>query len=400
MSEQDRRFGLNKMNVDDNVDSQGESKLSADHKKQVLTSESVLNFSNQDVAEDDVEFNTAKYLFLSYRLACQYPDMKIAQIIRQFSTPWPRQSYHRVTDMSQEYQSKFAALSRSISMVVMFFLSNLLTVPLAIQDMIVQMATTTVTGYTVLLHIQLYHVYPLLVAIPTIFVALVVHFFVQSNRSQGKVAFAKMLEAAREREQQEVERKHQRKALRKRKLKQQQMDEEKRNETNIIPDPSRLTLLRDEGRLDCTSIVVGEVLESSFDSDSVFLSSDSEVSASASQKVRPDSFEQAMHVPIRRVAVIPNTSVGNRQGAHMNRRESIQQGLNVLHRMNQEISCTNDDIISEIDVPPTFEDIVMVGQEVLMEEDAEDGNDGADHDSLPTSMYSLTSSEENASISD
>jgi hypothetical protein len=99
-------------------------------------------------------------------------------------------------------------------MVAMFFLSNLLTVPVAIQDMIMQIVTTTASGYTILLHVQLYKIYPVLVAIPAIFIAALIHFFVQSNKAQSKVALAKMLRGAESRVNEDLDKKRQRKEYR------------------------------------------------------------------------------------------------------------------------------------------------------------------------------------------
>jgi phosphate/sulfate permease len=114
-------------------------------------------------------FNTAKYLFLSYRMAESYPDLKASKIILQYQSPWPRQSYQHTIDMKKDYKYSYAAaLSRSASIIVIFFLTNLLATPLAIQDMILQMAATIAMGYTILIHIQLYQIFPALVIVPTI----------------------------------------------------------------------------------------------------------------------------------------------------------------------------------------------------------------------------------------
>jgi hypothetical protein len=137
--------------------------------------------------EEKKPFNAAKYLFLSYRMAKLYPELKVAKIISQFSTPWPKQSYHRVVDVSKEYDGRFSAISRSVSMVAMFFLTNLLSVPLGMQDMIMQMVTTTAIGYTTLFHIQLYQIYPILVIIPALFIGGIIHFVVRSTRANGEL---------------------------------------------------------------------------------------------------------------------------------------------------------------------------------------------------------------------
>ncbi len=138
-------------------------------------------------------FNSAEYLFVSYRLSLDYSDLKIAKMILAFQTPWPKRSYQHVQDVSKKYDRKFAALSRSFSMVVLFFLSSLLSVPISVQDMIIQMVSTTAMGYTLLLHLQLYQIFPILVLIPALFIAGLLHFLIQSNKAKQRIEQMKLL---------------------------------------------------------------------------------------------------------------------------------------------------------------------------------------------------------------
>lgn len=68
-----------------------------------------------------------------------------------------------------------------------------MSVPLAIQDLIMQTVSTIVLGYTLLLHIQLYYIYPVLVVVPLLMVGAVVHFVIQSGRGQQKVSRQRLL---------------------------------------------------------------------------------------------------------------------------------------------------------------------------------------------------------------
>jgi hypothetical protein len=54
------------------------------------------------------------------------------------------------------------------------------------------MCTTAVSGYTALLHIRLYWIYPVLVVAPTLLLAAVIHFWVQANKRKQKIEFAKV----------------------------------------------------------------------------------------------------------------------------------------------------------------------------------------------------------------
>jgi hypothetical protein len=90
--------------------------------------------------------------------------------------------------VTKEYDRKFQAITKSITMVAMFFVTSFISIPPSVQDM-------AVSGYTALLHIRLYHIYPVLVVIPTLFLAVIVHFLVQSNQSQRRLEFAKLFKS-------------------------------------------------------------------------------------------------------------------------------------------------------------------------------------------------------------
>jgi uncharacterized membrane protein len=138
-------------------------------------------------------FNSAEYLFISNRLAHFYSELKIAKMVLGFQTPWPKQSYQHITDTSKKYDRKFSALQRSLSIVVLFFLTSLLSVPISVQDMIIQCSSTVTIGYTVLFHLRLYQIFPVLIVVPTIFLGVIIHFMIQSNNAKKKVEDSKLM---------------------------------------------------------------------------------------------------------------------------------------------------------------------------------------------------------------
>lgn len=142
---------------------------------------------------DSNQFNAAEFLFVSYRVAKAFSKLKTAQVIAQYQTVWPRQSYQHVVDVSKTYDRKFTALTRSASVVLLFFITNLLSVPITIQDMVIQIVTTAVTGYTFLIHLQLFAIFPVLVIIPTIFLGILVHFVFQSRKNQRELDLQMLL---------------------------------------------------------------------------------------------------------------------------------------------------------------------------------------------------------------
>jgi len=143
--------------------------------------------------EEEEEFNAASFLFVSTRLAEEWSELREAKIIAQFRTPWPKQSYQRDVDVSAVYSKRYTALYRSASVVAVFFLAQVLQVPPGLQDMVIHMVTTSAVGYTILLHIDLYTIFPLLAFIPLLLVAVIVHFMIRSRRAAAQQELSKVL---------------------------------------------------------------------------------------------------------------------------------------------------------------------------------------------------------------
>jgi hypothetical protein len=249
-------------------------------------------------------------------------------------------------------------------MVVMFFLSNLLTVPLAVQDMIMQMATTTATGYTILLHWQLYQIYPVLIAIPTLLLAAVLHFFVQSGKSQAKVEMAKMLKGSQEREKEENEKKKQRKEKKRKEidgLTARPGKEDVENQTNR----SSIELSSGALSISSSSDSLSDSLPDSFpDNAHSVASADYVLSSSSNDSETEDVLEMQDyavvsapsslmidHFPSAMSAPFPvHTGQRSRHGpGHVNRRQSLQQGITALKHME----CT---VTHHVRANPTSED--------------------------------------------
>jgi hypothetical protein len=68
-------------------------------------------------------------------------------------------------------------------------------VPPSVQDMVVQMTSTTAIGYVVLVHVQLYEIFPALVVLPALLLAGLAHFVVQSSKSDAKIKLARLFPA-------------------------------------------------------------------------------------------------------------------------------------------------------------------------------------------------------------
>jgi hypothetical protein len=139
-------------------------------------------------------FNAAQYLFVSYRLAKEYPELRVSKFVLAYETPWPRQSYlHTSKGITQSYDRRFGAISQALVTIAISLVSNFVTIPIPLQDLIMQLISTVVLGYTILVHVQLYQIYPVLIAVPTLLIAAILHFIVKSTIAQETIELAQLL---------------------------------------------------------------------------------------------------------------------------------------------------------------------------------------------------------------
>lgn len=128
------------------------------------------------------QFNAAKYLFISWRVAwlfrwrktdsdSLYLDLKEEEgeeeeeeenrlkvkeinLILGFSTPWPKRSFKREkSTVSREYDE--AVILTALSRVLMYFVMKLLEMPSLVQDSVVQMLWNGGTGSLIILFLRL-----------------------------------------------------------------------------------------------------------------------------------------------------------------------------------------------------------------------------------------------------
>lgn len=121
---------------------------------------------------DTQVFNVATYFFVSTRLSLLYPKLRESQIIQKFKTPWPHQSYRRTKSLSTGYRKRFATLAQSLSMVIIFFLKTLLSLPPSFQDMFVNLFTVLIFGNLLSLSVDLYRISPVLSVLPFLLLSL------------------------------------------------------------------------------------------------------------------------------------------------------------------------------------------------------------------------------------
>lgn len=70
----------------------------------------VISVSGKDVetgtpTQTGGDFNSAKYLFTSWRVASLFPELPESQLVLRFSTPWPRKRYGKEeSKVAKEYE--------------------------------------------------------------------------------------------------------------------------------------------------------------------------------------------------------------------------------------------------------------------------------------------------------
>ena len=127
-------------------------------------------------------FNSADFFFVSTRLARLFPDLPVAKAISHFRTPFPRRSYQHVNDALNAYKnSGMTFFFRSFGIVFIFMLGNYINLPQGLQDSIIHSIAALGIGYTVILHTQLFSIFPALAFLPLFVVCALGHFYLKSR---------------------------------------------------------------------------------------------------------------------------------------------------------------------------------------------------------------------------
>ena len=131
---------------------------------------------------DRQTFNSAEYLFVSTRLAKEFPNLTVAKAISHFRTPFPRRSYQHISDASESYRNSGSAFFfRSFGTIFLFMIGNYVNLPQGLQDGIIHGIAALGIGYTVILHAQLFDVFPAFAFIPIFVIAVIAHFYLKSR---------------------------------------------------------------------------------------------------------------------------------------------------------------------------------------------------------------------------
>jgi hypothetical protein len=140
----------------------------------------------------DTEFNAAKYLFTSWRVASLLHEksrtngeardtdsiLPETALILHFSTPWPSKRLGgRDGEVAQEYEEDIVLAA--VARIATYFLGSLLSFHILVQEIVVQMLWTSGIGYLVVWLIQLWRVHPLLPLVPVLIISMVIFAFLR-----------------------------------------------------------------------------------------------------------------------------------------------------------------------------------------------------------------------------
>jgi hypothetical protein len=71
-------------------------------------------------------------------------------------------------------------------------MGHFVSMPSGIQDLFIHVANTSAIGYIVLLHLQLYQLFPILVILPACIIGIIIHFIIVSGKADAKLRLAKL----------------------------------------------------------------------------------------------------------------------------------------------------------------------------------------------------------------
>ncbi len=135
------------------------------------------------VRERAREFNSAKYFFTSWRIASLFPNLPESELILQFKTPWPKNSFKVEKKMvSRSYERRFSFVIQAFSRVFIFFFASLIHLPVVLQDSLIHFAINSGLGYVMILLVRLYEVNKFLPFVLFGLILFCIHFLSQSNQ--------------------------------------------------------------------------------------------------------------------------------------------------------------------------------------------------------------------------
>jgi hypothetical protein len=158
------------------------------HSKESNAPATATTSASQGATEGKMIFNSAKHLFISYRIASMNPSLPLSPLILQFSTPWPKRSYKVGSkDIRGSYQTSSSFIFQAATRISIYVLRSLIILPPNLQESILHLLSTSALGYSMLWFVMLYRLSPLYVIVPLLAVAITLHFYFYSKSQSSKI---------------------------------------------------------------------------------------------------------------------------------------------------------------------------------------------------------------------
>lgn len=127
---------------------------------------------------NNIKFNAAKYFFISYQVASQFPELTESKLLLEFTSPWPKKKYGEIEMQVADYYEQTILLSH-IGRIFLYFICYLFQYHQLIQDIIIQFMLNSSFGLFIYFIFQLYQIQSFLPIFPIIFIIFIIYFIIK-----------------------------------------------------------------------------------------------------------------------------------------------------------------------------------------------------------------------------
>lgn len=158
--------------------------------------ESIYTKSEKSGPEKKTSFNAAEYLFVSNHISQLYPNLEQSQIIRAFSTPWPKRSSRvAAIDVKSSYETDSSSfMMQFVQRILIFLFTNFLSIPPFLQDEVIHLMSTCGLGSLIPLLMKLYAISPMTLVGLAILILILSHFLLRLDNRSAHLKEIKFLE--------------------------------------------------------------------------------------------------------------------------------------------------------------------------------------------------------------
>jgi hypothetical protein len=148
------------------------------------------------------DFNAAKYLYPSWRVASLFPELRESRLILKFKTLWPKRRFgHHAAGVAVEYEQ--AVILTALSRIFLYFLGSFIHFPTLVQDIFIQTVCNTGMGFLGLWMIHLYAIHPALPVAMVLVLILVLGYLLRVLSTRNNEISARLASVAPYKEQEQ-----------------------------------------------------------------------------------------------------------------------------------------------------------------------------------------------------